>query len=73
VIERDSSVEESLIFDDVNIESGVRIRRAIVDKKTIIRSGVRLGYDHEADKYRGCTISDTGIIVTPRAAVIEPV
>jgi glucose-1-phosphate adenylyltransferase len=73
VIERDSSVEESIIFDDVNIEPGVRIRKAIVDKKTIIRSGVRLGYDYEADKYRGCTISDTGIIVTPRAAIIEPV
>ena len=73
VIERDSSVEESIIFDDVSIGPGVRIRKSIVDKKTIIRSGVRLGYNYEADKYRGCTISDTGIIVTPRAAVIEPV
>jgi len=51
----------------------VRIRKTIVDKKTIIRSGVRLGYDYAADKYRGCTISDTGIVVTPRAAIIEPV
>lgn len=73
VIERDSSVDESIIFDDVNVEPGVRIRRAIIDKKTIIRSGVRLGYDYEADKYRGCTISDTGIVVTPRAVIIEPV
>ena len=73
VIERDSSVEESIIFDDVSIGPGVRIRKSIVDKKTIIRSGVRLGYDYEADKYRGCTISDMGIIVTPRATVIEPV
>jgi glucose-1-phosphate adenylyltransferase len=73
VIEKDSIVEESIIFDDVNIGPGVRIRKAIIDKKSVIRSGVRLGYDHNADSARGCTISDTGIVVVPRAAVIEPV
>lgn len=66
VVERDAIVEESLIFDDVNIEPRARIRRAIVDKEVRIESGASVGYDLEADKMRGCTISDTGIVVVPK-------
>jgi glucose-1-phosphate adenylyltransferase len=73
VIERDSSLEEAIVFDDVSIEPGVRIRKTIIDKKAVIHSGVRIGYDFDADKARGCTISDTGIVVVPRDADIAPV
>jgi len=66
VVERDAVVEDSIVFDDVNIEPGARIRRAIIDKEVRIQSGASLGYDLEADKGRGCTISDTGIIVAPK-------
>jgi len=31
IVERDALVEESIIFDDVNIEPGARIKRAIID------------------------------------------
>ena len=66
VVERDAVVEDSIVFDDVNIEPGARIRRAIIDKEVRIQSGASLGYDLEADKGRGCTISDTGIVVVPK-------
>ena len=73
VVERDAVVEESIVFDDVNIEPGARIRRAIIDKEARIQSGASVGHDLEADKTRGCTISDTGIVVVPKGVDIGPV
>ena len=73
VVERDALVERSIIFDDVIIEPYARIRRAIIDKEARIQAGASIGYDPEADKRRGCTISDTGIVVVPKRADIAPV
>ncbi len=72
VVERDALVEESIIFDDVNIEPRARIRRAIIDKETRIQADTSIGYDLEADKRRGCTVSDTGIVVVPKGADMAP-
>jgi glucose-1-phosphate adenylyltransferase len=70
IVERDAFIEESIIFDDVNIEPNARIKRAIIDTGVRIRSGVSIGYDLEADMRKGCTISDKGIAVVPRGMVI---
>jgi glucose-1-phosphate adenylyltransferase len=66
VVEKNALVEESIIFDDVIIEPDVKVRRAIIDKEARIQKGASIGYDAEADKRRGCTISDNGIVVIPR-------
>ncbi len=66
VVEKNALVQESIIFDGVIIEPDVKVRRAIIDKEARIRKGASIGYDHEADKKRGCTISDNGIVVIPR-------
>ncbi len=73
VVERGALVEESIIFDDVNIEPNVRIRHAILDKEAKIQSGTYIGYDLETDEKRGCAISETGIVVLPRGIEIGPV
>ena len=70
IMERDAIVEESIIFDDVNIEPGARIKRAIIDTGVRIKSGVSIGYDLEADARKGCTISDKGIVVVPGGTII---
>jgi glucose-1-phosphate adenylyltransferase len=72
IIERDAFIESTIIFDDVAIEPLCRIRRAIIDKESVIKAGASLGFDHEADKKRGCTISDNGVVVVPRNSKIEP-
>ena len=72
IVERDASVEQSIVFDDVNIEPGARVRRAIIDKEARILAGASVGYDAEADRRRGCTITDSGIVVVPRELVIAP-
>ncbi|MBN1221792.1 MAG: glucose-1-phosphate adenylyltransferase [Candidatus Aminicenantes bacterium] len=66
IVERDAVVEQSVILDRVIIEPGASIRRAIVDKETRIQAGASIGYDLEADKKRGCTISDSGIVVVSK-------
>jgi glucose-1-phosphate adenylyltransferase len=66
IVERDAIVEQSVIFDDVVIEPGAKVRRAIVDKESRIRAGASIGYDREVDMRRGCTISDNGIVVVPK-------
>ena len=73
IVERDALIEESVIFDDAVIEPHVRLRRAIVDKGALIESGASVGYDPDADARRGCTISETGIVVVPKAADIKPI
>jgi glucose-1-phosphate adenylyltransferase len=66
VVEKEAAVEHSVIFDDVVIDPGARIRRAIIDKQTRIRAGASIGYDQAADERRGCTISDSGIVIVPK-------
>ncbi len=68
IVERDAVMEQSVIFDDVMIEPGARIKRAIVDKGNRIQAGTLIGYDHEADKRRGCTVSENGIVIVPKDA-----
>jgi glucose-1-phosphate adenylyltransferase len=72
IVERDAFVERSIIFDDVTIEPHARVRRAIVDKHVRIQAGASIGYDLKADIRRGCTVSDTGIVVVPKGADIAP-
>ena len=71
IVERDAVVEQSVIFDDVIIEPGARVRRAIIDKGSRVRAGTSIGYDRDADQKRGCTVSGNGIVVVPKGADIN--
>jgi len=73
IVESGAVVEESIVFDDVVIEPDARVRRAIIDKQAVIEAGASIGYNQEADKGRGCTISASGIVVVPKGANIRPV
>jgi glucose-1-phosphate adenylyltransferase len=66
IVEKEAVVEQSIVFDDVVIEPGARIKRAIIDKESRIRAGVSVGYDRMSDMRRGCAISDNGVSVVPR-------
>jgi glucose-1-phosphate adenylyltransferase len=71
IMERDALVEKSVIFDDVVIEPGARIRRAIVDKECRIQSGAMIGWDLEADRWRGFSVSEGGIVVVPKGSEVK--
>jgi len=71
IVERDARVEQSVIFDNVVIEPGASVKRAILDKESRIRAGTSIGFDRETDQKKGCTISDNGIVVVPKGMVIS--
>jgi glucose-1-phosphate adenylyltransferase len=71
IVERDAVVAQSVVFDDVYIEPGVRIKRAIVDKECRFKSGASLGYDHVLDRARGYFVTDSGIVVVPKGTEIK--
>ena len=58
-----ATVEDSILFDGVDIGRNARIRRAIIDKRVRIPEGATVGYDLEADRNRGYTVTETGIVV----------
>lgn len=59
-------VEESIIFDGVNIGRSARIRRAIIDKDVQVPEGVAIGYDTELDRARGLTVTEGGLTIIPK-------
>ncbi|MFW2382680.1 MAG: glucose-1-phosphate adenylyltransferase [Acidimicrobiales bacterium] len=64
-IERDATLEGTILFDDVNVGAGSRIRNAIIDKNVVVPPGTRIGFDEEEDKSR-FTISPDGVVAVPK-------
>ena len=68
-----SDVEDSIIFNHVNIGRRCRIRRAIIDRHVNLPEGTVIGYDLEADRAR-YSVSDGGVVVVvrPESMLEEP-
>jgi glucose-1-phosphate adenylyltransferase len=62
-----SEVEESILFENVNIGRYARIRRCIIDKDVDVPPGISIGYDPEEDRRR-FFVSERGIVVVPKRA-----
>ena len=62
-----ASVEESILFDGVEIGRNCKIRRAIIDKRVRLPEGTQVGYDYDADRAAGYTVTDSGIVVIGKA------
>jgi glucose-1-phosphate adenylyltransferase len=61
-----SVIEDSVILPDVDIGKNCRVKRAIIDRGTVLEPGTVIGEDPEADRERGFRITESGItLVTP--------
>jgi glucose-1-phosphate adenylyltransferase len=65
-----SSVEDSILFDDVEVGRHCKIRKAIIDKHVKIPAGTTIGYDLEADSKR-FTVTPEGIVVVPKSLALK--
>jgi glucose-1-phosphate adenylyltransferase len=65
-----ADVDESILMDGVEVGRHSKIRRAIIDKGVHLPPGTTIGYDEELDRQR-FTVTETGIVVVPKGAVIE--
>ncbi|MDR3232112.1 MAG: glucose-1-phosphate adenylyltransferase [Planctomycetaceae bacterium] len=59
-------VENSVLFSNVNVGRGARIRNAIIDKDVVIPPQTSIGYDRNADQQRGFTVTERGIVVVAK-------
>ncbi|MDR1264827.1 MAG: glucose-1-phosphate adenylyltransferase [Propionibacteriaceae bacterium] len=59
-------VEESMLFDGVDIGRRAMIYRAIIDKNSVIEPGVEVGKDRGQDEARGLYVSAQGVTVVPK-------
>lgn len=66
-----SHVQDSILFDGVDIGRRARVRRAIIDKGVHIPPGTEIGYNVEHDRERGFTISEGGIVVIAKADGVD--
>jgi glucose-1-phosphate adenylyltransferase len=68
-----AEVEDSILFNSVNVGRRAKIRRAIIDKGVHIPEGMRIGYDEEEDLAHGFTVTPSGVVVIAKAESFEPV
>jgi glucose-1-phosphate adenylyltransferase len=62
-------VEDSILFDDVEIGRNCRIKNAIIDKHVKLPPGTVIGEDPEEDRQR-FTVSPEGIVVLPSGLIL---
>jgi len=65
-----AQVEDSVLFQDVDVGERAVVRRAIVDKNVRIAPGAQIGVDPGADRAR-FHISDSGIVVIGKGETVE--
>jgi glucose-1-phosphate adenylyltransferase len=65
-----SEVEESVLFENVQIGRHARLRRCIVDKDVEIPQGAEIGFNLENDRKR-FHVTDAGLVVIPKRAKLE--
>jgi len=68
-----AEVDDSIVFNHVNVGRHCRIRRAIIDRHVNLPEGTVIGYDLEADRTR-YSVSDGGVVVVvrPESMLEEP-
>ena len=71
VIESGAKVVDSVVFERVTIGANAVVQRAILDKDVVVAPGATVGVDHDADRARGFTVTDTGITVVGKGVHVS--
>ena len=66
-------VEDSILFDGVDVGRYSRLRRVIIDKDVKVPPNSTIGYDLAHDRQRGFVVTENGIVVIPRAELPETI
>jgi len=60
-------VERSILLDEVEVGRYSKLKNVIVDKNVRIPPHSEIGYDLEADRARGFTVTAQGVVVVPKS------
>lgn len=72
VVRSFSDIDSSILLDGVKVGRSCIVRRAIIDKDVTLPEGTHVGIDHDADRARGFTVTDSGIVVVGKGTVVTP-
>ena len=70
-IESGAKVVDSVVFERVTIGENAVMQRAILDKDVVIAAGATVGVDHDADRARGFTVTESGITVVGKGVLVS--
>ncbi len=62
-VESGANVSDAIVFERTTIGPNAIVRRAILDKDVVIAAGAHVGVDHDADRAKGLTVTDSGITI----------
>lgn len=65
-----AQVDKSILLHNVVVGMRAKVRRAIIDKGVRVPDGMKIGYDLEKDRQQ-FFVSDNGIVVIPKGAVLK--
>jgi glucose-1-phosphate adenylyltransferase len=60
-----STVEQSILFENVQIGRHCKIKKAIIDKNVVIPVGTTIGFEPEEDRRR-FHVTTKGVVVIPK-------
>ena len=61
-----SLVENSVLFDSVEVGRNCTIRNTIIDKSVTVPNGTQIGVNTSDDMARGFTVTEKGVVVVPK-------
>ncbi|MBN9142088.1 MAG: glucose-1-phosphate adenylyltransferase [Micrococcales bacterium] len=64
-------VTDSVVFERVEIGANATVQRAILDKDVVVAPGATVGVDHDADRNRGYTVTESGITVVGKGVRVD--
>jgi glucose-1-phosphate adenylyltransferase len=70
VIAESARIVDSIVFEKAQIGAGAIVERTILDKEVVVAPGAQVGVDHDADRARGFTVTETGIVVVGKGQTV---
>ena len=64
-------VEDSILFNHVDVGRHAKLRRVIIDKGVRIPPGMEIGFDPEVDRARGFTVTESGVTIIAKTDAVE--
>lgn len=64
-------VEDSILFEGVEVGRHAKVRRAIIDKDVVVPSHFEIGWNHDLDRSRGFTLTEEGVTVIAKGEDLE--
>ena len=65
-----SNVVDSILMENVEVGRYSQIKKAIIDKNVVIPPNTKIGFNREEDIKRGFHVSEGGVTVVPKGAIL---